>query len=177
MDLARFIRGANRRSAGWSLPARIPRALLVFLLAIGLVSAVLPAATAAGAAAAGPPADPATIGLAETGAFQAMPAPAAPSNLHLCGSIVTWPPELCPVGGPTLIWNDNSVNETRFEFEWTIAQVGVPPWQAYWNRVTLPANRRAYRPKIAVSGVLYLFRVRACNTVCSPYSNMVSYAS
>jgi hypothetical protein len=177
MDLARFIWRVSRCSAGWSLPARTPRAPLAFLLAIGLLSFVLLPATAAQAAGAGPAADPATIDHAGIGAFQSIPAPAAPSNLHLCGSIVTWPPELCPVGGPTLIWNDNSATETRFEFEWTIAQVGVPPWQAYWNRVTLPANRRAYRPPINVSGVLYLYRVRACNAVCSPYSNMASYAS
>jgi hypothetical protein len=167
MNLASFTSGLSRRTAGGPPPARMARAALGFVLAASVLSLVLlpaPAAQAAGV---------------ELGAFRAsIPAPAAPSNLHVCGSAVTWPPELCPIGRVTLVWNDNSYTETRVEFEWTIAQVGVPPWAASWTRMTLPANTRAYRPPIVVSGVLYLFRVRACNAGgCSPYSNMARYTS
>lgn len=101
--------------------------------------------------------------------------PAAPTNLHFCGSQFM---ELCPSAGTTLVWDDNANNEATFEFQWWIAQPGTMPWQAFWNTVILTANRESYSLNNQTAGLLYYFRVRACNAAgCSSWSNMVSYTA
>lgn len=99
--------------------------------------------------------------------------PAAPSGLHLCGTQFL---ELCFANRTTLLWTDNASNEDRYEFEWTAAPVGLPPWQWSWSVAVLPVNRTSYFFTSLSSGMLYYFRVRACNVAgCSAYSNTVSY--
>jgi subtilisin family serine protease len=102
----------------------------------------------------------------------APPPPAAPSNLHLCGG-----QELCLADHVTLIWDDNSGNETNFVFEWDRAQVGTQPFTGAENRVTLEgANIEGYSISNSdlSSGGQYYFRVKACNAGgCSTYSNRV----
>jgi subtilisin family serine protease len=100
--------------------------------------------------------------------------PAAPTNLHLCGSSGS-PFEVCPANSIALGWDDNAGNEDSYEFEWSIAQPGVPPWNGSWNTVTLGPNDTGHSLTSWTSGLLYYFRVRACNIYgCSLYSNMVS---
>lgn len=106
-------------------------------------------------------------------------APAAPTNLHLCGQGGV-PFEACLVNRVTLIWNDNASNEDRYEFEWAIAQIGTPPWEAAWSTETLGPNARSYwfTSSSLSSGVIYHFRARACNVYgCSGYSNMIAYSA
>ncbi len=107
--------------------------------------------------------------------------PGAPTNLHTCpaSGIV---PVFC-IGPVTLLWNDNSSNETRFEFERAQAApaYGGPPasWpDAAWIRVSLGPNTTRYTPSTVTSGALHYFRVRACDQgVCSAYSNIVSWTA
>jgi hypothetical protein len=102
------------------------------------------------------------------------PPPAAPTNLHVDPCL---PGEICFADRLTLSWNDNANNEDRFEFEWTIAQAGVPPANGSWNTVVLSANDESHSllNSSFSSGLLYLFRVRACNATCSGYSNTERY--
>lgn len=100
------------------------------------------------------------------------PPPAAPTNLRICGAQFL---EFCIGGGTQLNWRDNANDETRYEFEWIQARAGVPPWQAAYITVDLPANRRWHSMNLQ-SGSLYHFRVRACSAAgCSAYSNNVTY--
>lgn len=102
-------------------------------------------------------------------------APAAPTNLHLCGQGGV-PFEACLINRITLVWNDNAGNEDRHEFQWSIAQEGTPPWQAAWNTATLGPNAQSYSFTSWISGLIYYFQVRACNIYgCSGWSNMASY--
>ncbi len=107
--------------------------------------------------------------------------PSAPTNLRTCPT-TGFVPVFC-VGPVTLLWNDNSSNETRFEFEWaaaTGAYSGPPAsWPASaWSREPLSANTSRYTPSSLASGVLYHFRVRACDQdVCSGYSNYESWTA
>jgi subtilisin family serine protease len=101
-------------------------------------------------------------------------APVAPANLHLCGSSGDLS-EVCLANRITLIWDDIAGNEDRYEFESTIAQQGTPPWNATWNAVQLGSDRESYSLTSWTSGLLYYFRVRACNIYgCSLYSNTIS---
>jgi hypothetical protein len=101
--------------------------------------------------------------------------PAAPTNLRFCGTQFI---ELCLAGDTTLSWDDNANNEDNFEFQWTIAQQGTPPWQAFWNTISLAANQEGYSLNNLTAGLLYYFRVRACNAAdCSSWSNSVSYTA
>jgi hypothetical protein len=69
-----------------------------------------------------------------------------------------------------LSWRDRADNETRFEVEWTLE----PPSSASrsWTAATtsLGADTEQYRFAPS-SSALYYFRVRACHTECSTYSN------
>ena len=110
---------------------------------------------------------------ATTLSFGAPPAP--PTDLHICG--VRTFESLCFANLTTLLWQDNASDETRYEFEWTRALVGVPLSQAVFSSASLAANARSYNIGLS-SGGLYAFRVRACNLGgCSSYSNMVSYTA
>ena len=104
-------------------------------------------------------------------------APAAPTNLHICGQAGV-PFEACFTGRLTLFWDDNANNEDTYEFQWSIAQVGTPPWNGSWNTVPLGPNVESYSFFSWNSGLLYYYRVRACNIYgCSGWSNMVSYTA
>ena len=66
-------------------------------------------------------------------------APAAPSNLRVCGTSGD-PYEVCLANRIALHWTDNATNEERYEFQWSIAQIGTPPWNNSWSTAVLPAN-------------------------------------
>lgn len=107
--------------------------------------------------------------------------PAAPTDLRTCPT--SGPVPVFCVGPVTLLWNDNSSNETRYEFESalaTSANTGPPAsWPASaWTRVSLAPNSSRYTPSSVTSGLIHYFRVRACDqSVCSAYSNIVSWTA
>jgi subtilisin family serine protease len=103
------------------------------------------------------------------------PPPAAPTNLRECVPNFF---RNCLSLGTLFLWRDNATTETRYEFEWSRVQVGVPPWQAHYASMAIGANRTSYDLKHLVSGALYYVRVRACNAAgCSAYSNTLTYGA
>ncbi|HEY3057662.1 MAG TPA: S8 family serine peptidase [Chloroflexota bacterium] len=108
-----------------------------------------------------------------------VPIPAAPTDLHMCGTVGI-PPfgELCLAGPPYMLWRDNATDETSYELQWTMATIGQNPYTGPWSTVNLPANAHTYAPSTPTSGALYYFRVRACNIGgCSAWSNTLTYTA
>ncbi len=75
-------------------------------------------------------------------------------------------------GRITLHWTDSSVNEDRWEIEYTSKSKGA--WPTFRTLTTLQPNSNIYS-FVAQRNINYQFRVKVCNGVtCSQYSNIVS---
>jgi hypothetical protein len=109
------------------------------------------------------------MALGVAGRVEAAAVPAAPTNLHLCQSTPAAP---CwsLVGSIWMFWNDNAIDEARYEVQWVRA---APP--LVWQTAPLPANATSAFTSGLTPGQRYYFRVRACNASgCSAYSNTIA---
>ena len=70
-----------------------------------------------------------------------------------------------------LKWQDNSSNETSFVVQRSLQAAG-----GWTDIVTLQANTTSYRDDAVTRGLLYYYRIEACNAAGCTFSNVLSVA-